>query len=94
MLVHRKNDDQSGAQKPLVVSADADATTEQASPATPTATPLPGVTDEDGSAGTGENSLGDDGKTHMIGDALKSVYQRTLEEEIPDDFLDLLKQLK
>ena len=30
----------------------------------------------------------------MIGDALKSVYQRTLEEDIPDDFLDLLKQLK
>lgn len=36
----------------------------------------------------------DDGKAHLIGDALKSVYQRTLEEEIPDDFLDLLKQLK
>ena len=36
----------------------------------------------------------DDGKTHLIGDALKSVYQRTLEEDIPDDFLDLLKQLK
>lgn len=36
----------------------------------------------------------DDGKAHMIGDALKSVYQRTLEEDIPEDFLDLLKQLK
>lgn len=42
----------------------------------------------------GEAAGHDSGKTHMIGDALKSVYQRTLEEDIPDDFLDLLKQLK
>ena len=41
-----------------------------------------------------DGSALDPGKTHMIGDALKSVYQRTLEEDIPDDFLDLLKQLK
>jgi hypothetical protein len=34
------------------------------------------------------------GKSYLIGDALKSVYQRTLEEKIPDDFTDLLKQLK
>ena len=33
-------------------------------------------------------------QSHMIGEALKTVYQRTLEEEIPDDFADLLKQLK
>lgn len=41
-----------------------------------------------------DDATRDDGKTHMIGDALKSVYQRTLEEDVPDDFLDLLKQLK
>lgn len=85
MLVHRDNDDQSGGDKA--------ATGRPASGVRPhlvSETPDPAAPEP----ATGDASPGDDGKTHMIGDALKSVYQRTLEEEIPDDFLDLLKQLK
>ena len=81
MLVHRNNDDQSGGDKP--VNADAGN-----KPHLVSENPLAGDPAQDESAG------GDDGKSHLIGHALKSVYQRTLEEEIPDDFLDLLKQLK
>ena len=83
MLVHRDNDDQYGDKQP-------------GKPGRPhlvapsacdtTVTPLP--------QGDDAAPLAEDGKTHLIGDALKSVYQRTLEEDIPDDFLDLLKQLK
>ncbi|PXW79323.1 hypothetical protein C7451_101388 [Blastomonas natatoria] len=81
MLVHRNNDDQSGGDKPA-----------KGTPET-----KPHLVDDSMAAGDAEEagaSVGDDGKSHLIGDALKSVYQRTLEEEIPDDFLDLLKQLK
>jgi hypothetical protein len=59
-------------------------------PALPDAAVSSGAASPNAHGGTGS----DEGKTHMIGDALKSVYQRTLEEDIPDDFLDLLKQLK
>jgi hypothetical protein len=96
MLVHRKNDDQSGGKKP--VAGDTGPNGEAAKPRLVDA-PLsadPGPSDPTSLDGSGEAdaAAGEDGKTHMIGDALKSVYQRTLEEEIPDDFLDLLKQLK
>ncbi len=81
MLVHRDNDDQSGGNKPVKGRAGTTPhlVSENPAPGDPAAADQPG---------------GDEGKTHLIGDALKSVYQRTLEEEIPDDFLDLLKQLK
>ena len=110
MLVHRKNDDQSGGKKP--VAGDTGPNGEAAkprlvdaplsadpSPSDPTSLDGSGEADAaageaDAAAGEADAAAGEDGKTHMIGDALKSVYQRTLEEEIPDDFLDLLKQLK
>jgi len=79
MLVHRDNDDQSGSDK---------AASARTGPVS-----KPHLV-SDNSDSPGETVAGDDGKSHLIGDALKSVYQRTLEEEIPDDFLDLLKQLK
>lgn len=79
MLVHRDNDDQSGSDK--------------AASARPGPVNKPHLV-SDNSDSPSEAMAGDDGKSHLIGDALKSVYQRTLEEEIPDDFLDLLKQLK
>ncbi len=91
MLVHRKNDDQSGGKKP--VTGDAAPDSEAARPRL-VSTPSPADTSSLDGSGETETAASDDGKTHMIGDALKSVYQRTLEEEIPDDFLDLLKQLK
>lgn len=91
MLVHRTNDDQSGGDKPATGSTAPDG---KASTLRPVGPALDG--DHTPSDDEGETSANpsDDGKTHMIGDALKSVYQRTLEEEIPGDFLDLLKQLK
>ncbi len=84
MLVHRDNDDQSSGDKAAPSRADG------TRPHLVTDGPSP-TDDEDAAT---DPASGDDGKSHMIGDALKSVYQRTLEEEIPDDFLDLLKQLK
>lgn len=81
MLVHRNNDDQSGSDKPV-----------KGTPGT-----KPHLVEDPAAAGSAEDTgaaISEDGKSHLIGDALKSVYQRTLEEEIPDDFLDLLKQLK
>lgn len=81
MLVHRNNDDQTGGDKPVKGAPDNKPHLVEDSVAA----------DDAGEIGA---TVGDDGKTHLIGDALKSVYQRTLEEEIPDDFLDLLKQLK
>lgn len=80
MLVHRDNDDQSGGEKPV---KDRTGTKPHLVSENPGPDAIPPA-----------EQPGDDGKSHMIGDALKSVYQRTLEEEIPDDFLDLLKQLK
>lgn len=91
MLVHRKNDDQSGGEKSATGGTSPDGEMARLQPAGPTA--ICGETPVDGEDETGLGQS-DDGKTHMIGDALKSVYQRTLEEDIPDDFLDLLKQLK
>ncbi|WP_373488411.1 NepR family anti-sigma factor [Blastomonas sp.] len=41
-----------------------------------------------------ESASADKSKSQLIGDALKTVYRHTLEEDIPGDFLDLLKQLK
>lgn len=81
MLVHRDNDDQSGGNKPVKGRSGnkPHLVSENSEPV--------------GSAPSDQTGA-DDGKSHLIGDALKSVYQRTLEEEIPDDFLDLLKQLK
>ncbi len=83
MLVHRDNDDQSGDKQP-----DKAGMPHLVAPGACDAavTPLP--------QGEDAAPLAEDGKTQLIGDALKSVYQRTLEEDIPDDFLDLLKQLK
>ena len=88
MLVHRDNDDKSDtgrmSGKPRLFSVD----------------PAPEIHDNIDESASDQNQEGDDtggydsGKTNLIGDALKSVYQRTLEEDIPDDFLDLLKQLK
>lgn len=79
MLVHRDNDDQSGDEQPGKGGR-------------------PNVVEPRAAdrVSDGEDSppAPEDGKSHVIGDALKSVYQRTLEEDIPDDFLDLLKQLK
>lgn len=91
MLVHRKNDEQSGSGKPATDAAAADGASLR-----PHKVSHSFATEETAVDAAGENDTNpsDDGKTHMIGDALKSVYQRTLEEEIPDDFLDLLKQLK
>ncbi|MDM7955010.1 NepR family anti-sigma factor [Blastomonas sp.] len=83
MLVHRENDDQSGDElsgKDGKPPLAHRQTTDDAS------APL--------SDGQDSANAPEEGKTHVIGDALKSVYQRTLEEDIPDDFLDLLKQLK
>jgi hypothetical protein len=89
MLVHRDNDDQSGGDKPAHGRAATGPRPHLVSPPVDE-NPDPDAADQ----ADGDNGLGDDGKSHLIGDALKSVYQRTLEEEIPDDFLDLLKQLK
>jgi len=83
MLVHRDKDDQSGN----------DQAGKSGKPH------LADRTAGDEPSGSGPEladgaAVPEEGKTHLIGDALKSVYQRTLEEDIPDDFLDLLKQLK
>ena len=95
MRVHRDNDVQSGDEQPGKASrphldapnpSDGTSPSDGTIPSDGSVTPLPASLDTPAPA--------DDGKTHMIGDALKSVYQRTLEEDIPDDFLDLLKQLK
>lgn len=80
MFVHRENDDQSGDQRP--------GNSDKSPKAAGADVSVPPAADQDGKPAPEE------GKTHLIGDALKSVYQRTLEEDIPDDFLDLLKQLK
>lgn len=87
LLVQRDNDDRSGDDQPARPGSPIGMAADMASQA-----PAGGddaLTDQ---ALTGD--AGHDGKTQLIGDALKSVYQRTLEEDIPDDFLDLLKQLK
>lgn len=34
-----------------------------------------------------------DAKERDMGDALRSVYDRTVQEEVPDEFLDLLSKL-
>lgn len=34
-----------------------------------------------------------DGKERDMGDALRSVYDRTVQEAVPDDLLDLLSKL-
>lgn len=83
MLVHRDNDDQSGDERP----GNSDKSPLAAGHAVPDG-PVAAADGQDGQC------VPEEGKTHLIGDALKSVYQRTLEEDIPDDFLDLLKQLK
>ncbi|WP_164118043.1 NepR family anti-sigma factor [Sphingorhabdus sp. Alg239-R122] len=36
---------------------------------------------------------GDCDKSEVIGDALKTFYQNTLDEAVPDDFQDLLDKL-
>lgn len=83
MLVHRDNDDRSGD-------------TQSGKDGKPhLVAPFAGAVPDDGGMDAVQDETPvEDGKTHLIGDALKSVYQRTLEEDIPDDFLDLLKQLK
>lgn len=81
MLVHRDKDGQSGGDDPLKGRKGARPRLVSDNPGCGAKSALSG-------------QAADDGKTHLIGDALKSVYQRTLEEDIPDDFLDLLKQLK
>jgi hypothetical protein len=83
MLVHRDNDDQSGDE----LSGKDGKPPLAGRPMTDDAS-APGADEQDAA------TVPEEGKTHLIGDALKSVYQRTLEEDIPDDFLDLLKQLK
>lgn len=83
MFVHRDNDDKSDDDQP----ADIGRPHLTAQNSAKDGASQPTVTDDD-------DASRDEGKTQMIGDALKSVYQRTLEEDIPDDFLDLLKQLK
>lgn len=82
MLVHRDNDDQSGGDLPG-----------QHGKPQLVAQDTAGDALFEQTVDSGDTAR-EDGKTHLIGDALKSVYQRTLEEDIPDDFLDLLKQLK
>ncbi|GGB50219.1 NepR family anti-sigma factor [Blastomonas aquatica] len=83
MLVHRNNDEKPSEDQP-------------AQPGRPHVIAESPLADESDTAPDShvDDATRDDGKTHMIGDALKSVYQRTLEEDVPDDFLDLLKQLK
>lgn len=105
MLVHRESDDTSeddnvSARSSLRAGGAAPVTDKMAdaAPSGGGAVEEPlspdGAGSADDGAVSGDGSALDPGKTHMIGDALKSVYQRTLEEDIPDDFLDLLKQLK
>lgn len=91
MLVHRDNDEKSDDDQPALtgrpnLSVPGDRSEGLADGSDTNATEPVTPSDDDGPH--------EEGKTHMIGDALKSVYQRTLEEDIPDDFLDLLKQLK
>lgn len=42
---------------------------------------------------TGRPAQSDEAKDRQMGTALRSVYQRTVEEQIPDDLLDLLGKL-
>lgn len=42
---------------------------------------------------TGRIAQSDDTKDREMGTALRSVYQQTVEEQIPDDLLDLLGKL-
>lgn len=42
---------------------------------------------------TGRGAQSDEAKDREMGTALRSVYQRTVEEQIPDDLLDLLGKL-
>lgn len=44
--------------------------------------PDPAVTDQD---------LGSDS---LVGDALRSIYRQTVEEELPQEFLDILGKLR
>lgn len=95
MLVHRDTDEMSDGDQPaeqgrshlVARNGSSDAAGEAAGEAA-------AASEQDASRADGGDDSREDGKTHLIGDALKTVYQRTLEEDIPDDFLDLLKQLK
>lgn len=42
---------------------------------------------------SGRDMQSDEAKDREMGSALRSVYQRTVEEQIPDDLLDLLGKL-
>ena len=42
---------------------------------------------------TGRVAQSDEAKDRQMGTALRSVYQQTVEEQIPDDLLDLLGKL-
>lgn len=59
--------------------------------------PPAGKGEEDSEAETPDMHTGEDppqAKSHLIGDALKTVYRRTLDEDIPEDLVRLLDQLK
>lgn len=86
MLVHRENDEPASGERSHNGATGGKPRAIAKGKPTDTGTPSDAPPESD--------IASDDGKTHLIGDALKSVYQRTLEEDIPDDFLDLLKQLK
>ena len=87
MLVHRDTDEKSDGEQPTDLGRPQPAAQNPAADASGDGT-------AESLAPSEADASRDDGKTHLIGDALKSVYQRTLEEDVPDDFLDLLKQLK
>ncbi|PAX08695.1 hypothetical protein CKY28_04820 [Sphingomonas lenta] len=44
-------------------------------------------------ARTRKHGDGHEAKEREMGDALRSVYDRTVQEEVPDEFLDLLSKL-
>jgi hypothetical protein len=46
-----------------------------------------------GTAGVGAGRAKLQGKDRDMGSALRSVYQKTVDEKIPDEFLDLLGKL-
>jgi hypothetical protein len=45
-------------------------------------------------SGNHNNDLSQSERSSSIGQALKSVYQQTVEEDLPQDFQNLLDQLK
>ena len=55
----------------------------------------PPTSSEQVSAGTGDKSARSSGKAsdRDMGSALRSIYQRTIEESIPDEMLSLLGKL-